>query len=611
MSLIICSNRGDAQNRGGSIYKPYSFKNALNTPLVIEPNSEIALQSLKVEKDGLFTLNRQSNRFFQYFGKKLTDSFTYDKSPRHPALSWIRIGGADTDEFKAFDTDSLADSIEESMNLALYHPDIQGLANCSVNRTAGAFEGYNLRYDKAESASGTSDIPNVENAFIAAHLNCSFDWVNGHNRFRSNSSGRRAYGIGSAFKPLSCCEGRFDARFTAAINNGWSIGLSRYCDANASYIYDGEVVDKSVTTFDYNNNHAAPTYCRKLDQSKFFDFVAKSVYNNASNIRELRLYHAVCDNTGDDLIGMREVKYYGNYTGAYSQLPYDLTNNASAATGVRFKIDGDEVSLILMKGTAELVTLCSPSLTDVGKENHFKPISMTCSYLYPKLELIDQGDYIDILKWEGRTISGHTFNGINTTRSTSLPINKRQINMDWWATLVWLGTAERYCKDIDTRVYNAIDDAETYTFQKTSGGKIPYDFVLITAESEDYYPTKFCNAQKTLGFDGRGVADTPDDQSGSAVTFTSNVTPKLKSTNSLFVRVNNLTHNSMNAATGNISKIIYHSPRFDSAGNETGALFFEPGERVYIKLNNPSTLTINSFDIDLVNENETYATGVL
>lgn len=616
MSLVICSNKEDPLNQGGSIYKPYTFKNSLNTPMTIPTNSEIALQSIKLEKDGLFTLNNQSNRYFIYFGQKLTDTFTYSDSPRFPALTWIRMSGRDTESYRAFDTESLAVSIADSMNRGLYHPDVQGLANCSVKRDANVFNGYNLKFDKAPSASGTSNIPNAEDVFIPAGFNSDgFEWNNGHKRFKATgSTGARAYGIGSKFSPLSCCQGRFDCTFTNA-STDFSIGLSRYCDANASFVLDGQVVDFTAKAFDYSNNHIAPSYCNAIDQSQFYDYVVKTE-TNANGSVEIKMYHAVCDDPDDDLISMKEVKYYGNYSGALSQLPYDLTTNASAATGIRYKLDGDQVSVVLMKGTAELVTLCSPDLTDAEKENYFKPIAMTCSYLYPKLEVGIQNEYLDITKWEGRDLSskGWYYNGVNPNVAQSLPISKRQTNQDWWATLVWLGTASRYCRQVDTRIYNALGAdhlAEEYVFQKTSGGKLSYDFVLITAQSDIYYPSFFSNAQKTLGFDGRNVADVPDVQSGSSVTYSSNVTPKLTSTSSVFVRLNNLTQLSMNAGTGNQSKIIYHCPRFDTAGNETGALFFEPGDRTYLKLNNPAPLTINSFDVDLVNEDETFADGII
>jgi hypothetical protein len=84
--------------------------------------------------------------------------------------------------------------------------------------------------------------------------------------------------------------------------------------------------------------------------------------------------------------------------------------------------------------------------------------------------------------------------------------------------------------------------------------------------------------------------------------------PLLISPKSLFVRVNNLTQQSINAQLGNsYSKIIAHLPRFDSAGNEVGALHFEPNQLVYVSLQNSQDLYLNSIDIDLVYDNETYA----
>ncbi len=316
MSLVICSNKVDPTNRGGSIYKPYSFQNGLSTPMKVPANSEIALQSIKLEKDGLFTLNNQSNRYFIYFGTKLTTEASAEIEPRFPGLTWIRMNNNDTDSFGSFTTDSLATRITDSMNRGLYHPDIQGLANCSVDRTGGEFKGYNLTFDKAASASGTNNMPDDDNAFIPAHRNSSnFTWVNGLKEFKVTGGGTgRAYGIGSGFSPLSLAQGRFDVTWTNA-SHGFNIGLSRYADANASFFYNGEVVDRSVGLFDYENNHAAPTYCRPLDQTKFYDFVAKSV-PNASGEYEIKLYHAVCDDIDDDTIYMKEVVYYGGYTGA-------------------------------------------------------------------------------------------------------------------------------------------------------------------------------------------------------------------------------------------------------------------------------------------------------
>ena len=74
---------------------------------------------------------------------------------------------------------------------------------------------------------------------------------------------------------------------------------------------------------------------------------------------------------------------------------------------------------------------------------------------------------------------------------------------------------------------------------------------------------------------------------------------------SLFVRVPNLPIESYNTGKGSVSKILYHLPRFDNSGNETGGLFFAPAQRLYIPLNNPNTLRINNIQVEVCNVDET------
>lgn len=41
-----------------------------------------------------------------------------------------------------------------------------------------------------------------------------------------------------------------------------------------------------------------------------------------------------------------------------------------------------------------------------------------------------------------------------------------------------------------------------------------------------------------------------------------------------------------------------------------GGLYFEPHERVYIKLNNPTELVMNQIDVDIVYDNEQLCTAI-
>ena len=120
--------------------------------------------------------------------------------------------------------------------------------------------------------------------------------------------------------------------------------------------------------------------------------------------------------------------------------------------------------------------------------------------------------------------------------------------------------------------------------------------------------TSFANTQYLLGFKGRSLAIGTLNAGDGSTDLSSISIPILSSPKSLFVRVNNLTQQSINAQLGNsYSKIIAHLPRLDSAGNEVGALHFEPNQLVYVALQNVQDIYLNSIDIDLVYDNETYA----
>ena len=89
------------------------------------------------------------------------------------------------------------------------------------------------------------------------------------------------------------------------------------------------------------------------------------------------------------------------------------------------------------------------------------------------------------------------------------------------------------------------------------------------------------------------------------VKFVSDMAPVFKSGQSIFVRLTNLTQRSMNAFKGNNSQIIAHLPRFDGQA-ETGRLFYEPSEIMWLDLDNPEALKVSSFDLSFVYVNEQF-----
>ena len=127
----------------------------------------------------------------------------------------------------------------------------------------------------------------------------------------------------------------------------------------------------------------------------------------------------------------------------------------------------------------------------------------------------------------------------------------------------------------------------------------------------------FSNNQEALLFDNldrfRDILGVERDETHEAqatgagtaiVTFTSTDPKSTDPTKSMFIRLKNMSINSYNANMRSISNIIYACPRFDTTGQLTGNLFFEPAERVYVSLNNPNKTVLNSLEIDFVGVNE-------
>ena len=171
------------------------------------------------------------------------------------------------------------------------------------------------------------------------------------------------------------------------------------------------------------------------------------------------------------------------------------------------------------------------------------------------------------------------------------------------------------CQDLDTRFYNDLDDTDQYTFAGiNASGSLDNNVVLVVGNTQLYKrPERQVNGYNTeelLGFLGeKWVKSTSF--SNTFELFTSTDVPVYKSQDSIFVRLSSGTQLSKNGLTGTDSKIIYHCPRFDNAGNEQGGLYFEPGEKTYLDLGNIGDTPINSFSIDIVDRKDKLVKGLI
>jgi len=563
MSLLLLSN-DTSLNENGGISQSNSWTNVTQTPLVIKKNSEIALQSLKVNKEGQVEVSSSNNKFGFYFGNYIDENVDNDY------LNQIRnVNTVTIEPNKTYDTDELVSVLKTRMKKSIFHPDFQDGFNASVNYVSGDFSGYNLRMDYTSSTPTSSlptDMITAETGFDG------FTYVSASGLLTASST--QACRAVATTAPLSANVGVFSTAFnTAGID--WAIGLSRY-----------------VTEED-----PAPPYHTKNSDIGYFDFVA------LRDGSDLRLYHSVKSDADNGTTYMEEIIYYG-YSGATYADAYDLSTNASSFNRVEFQLTGDKMELYLSNSGSSRTLVCSPDLGIPGKDNYFKPVNQACSYLFPKIHL-------------GQTLVAriHTFNARSPTDFdyTGGP-NNNPLSMDFYRTCLQNGKIS-LCSELDTRFYNDLDNASQYTFKGTNAsGAIDFNCVLVVGNSFIYkvpeVPVNGFNVQELLGFEGEiYVKATSFDNTFEK--FTSTDTPKYISTDSMFVRLTSLTQNSKNGFTGNDSKIIYHCPRFDNSGQEQGALYFEANPPTYLDIGNAADMNVNSFSVDLVDRHERPINGLI
>ena len=149
-----------------------------------------------------------------------------------------------------------------------------------------------------------------------------------------------------------------------------------------------------------------------------------------------------------------------------------------------------------------------------------------------------------------------------------------------------------------------------YDFQIPAGTNPlePYGYrrmIWILGRSDEYGVREGSILSKRLGFLGRRVVlGTTNAATGDFQLISSN-TPELVPSRSIFVRLDNFALASTNARQGGQSRIIAHLPRF--SGNQSiGALYLQPANLIYIDLNNSEEMKVNSFDISLCYNDETF-----
>ena len=397
-----------------------------------------------------------------------------------------------------------------------------------------------------------------------------------------------------------------------SLNSGWAIGLSR----------------------GMKDERGMVTYCEDGNLSIYNDFYDYVVYseqlNGVSGQYYLKVGHSSVNKfTTDESkpISMNEVIYYDDGSGSpFSSETrfqdgdlvqsgtngYNLSRNWAKFSVLRFELDGEQmiISLIgmeedgadgkLVPGEPVVVASYSDALIKDGTAvNYLKPSATTTWCMTPKVMIRTKDRFISTYKYDGRKMEH---------KNTELDVSDPRGN--WFARMIQNGTPQ-YAFEVDTRYNQFMWDETNDYVQNTSIPSQPrqyedYRFIVLLGDGSPHYEdTRRANMQGRLGH-SRAILKSAKDIT--VHTFSSDDIPNLMDRSSCFVRLDNFTQTTFNSGTGRPSRILYQVPRFDTSNRESGtALFYEPHQRTYVKLNNSEPLSLNELHLSLCDSMERLA----
>ena len=616
MSLVVTSNIATEDDPSFSnVFKPFSYQNRLLNTMRIPPMSEIALQSAKINKNGLFILDRANSGFCHYFGTPIEDlhDVSIENSTTQPFRAVIGAGEAFRagDKKNEVNIDDMANEIKKGIDQAAFHPSLitgettTGIAvDALYDGTSASFKGF-----KFVTTQQTAKTIRVDKDIVFTDISKNNEYDFTQDEGVVTTTDTRGYYVQNREYPISQNSGTCIFNFkdaNAIASTPWFVGLSRI----------NRERNIGAGDFDYLPNYFDDTVLTTglfiQGQMRYGDIaVSRSIVGGVPTLRVFQsgsksdagLQQGIC---------MNEVIYYGAHNANFATA-YDIGQNLSNYEKVKFVLKNEELQIFLIDDKAAEVLLCDyTTLRAAGavKNQCLNPVNAAKWALYPTMAV--SGGFAA----GARSLTLESME--HYTAYPKFDVTK-YFNYDWWGWSQQYGETE-FCKALEMRAWN--NQASTVKEHgagangllapkglNVSSGMDNYDSILITARSGAYgNSTNECNTQFTLGFSGDPISNPTSVDLVDTTESTS--TPKLVSNISLFIRLNNFTQNSVNARQGTNSKIIAHLPRFDNSGNETGGLYFEPHEKTYLSLNNPEEILINSFDVDIVYDNETLCTAL-
>ena len=624
MSLLITSSQSKVNTNSIGIERPEQYTNHLRGALQIKPNSQIAIDSVKINRDAMLDFQDSTTSMF-WFGERLvtTKEDSIDDSTSWPIVQKNKIDSSvSIADFKQQYRDMLKEAY-------CYHPEI----NTSLTQNGsfirkkslgtGILDGFEFQFQQVTDAPTVANIPDGQDVTVFGQAD--YDDSNGSITCQTDDTLFLGACEGATNGPISLNNGSVTFNVSETRTAGgdestrqFAVGLTRAYD-HTKATPDPQ---NAYGILGVNSIRMAEEGGLGQDNDVFFDYAAEG-FNG-----ELKLYHFVRDS---DYVGsggrgrLEEIIYYQkNNTadaannGSNSSFATGSPINVSEVTSLTFGCKNEIVTISDQNGSVIVTTVKSDSASFVRQLP--KPINQACWKMYPQAYMYEANDEIAITDYgqrTGATMNTNRFFGESDWQArcsgryyTSDPYKSVKNERDIWQFSVgWPMKIEQRPWAMMTKSTSLPKNP----YKGVNGSNLmdDYENIFIVGRNERYLRDMPIsrwqpNTARQLGMSPYTIFPIEASIVDIGSSFSSDNPPETSSQSSAFVRLPRFGHSTFNAGKGSLSKIVGMIPRFDNAGNETGALFFKEPDRLYVDLNNTDPINVTDISVDIVRRDETF-----
>ena len=646
MSLLITSSRqtefDDVPVNG--LEKPESYTNIMRSPLLVDADSEIAVVNIKCQRNGEYVVGIRGLTFGIYWGTELgstqilntmnSTNASYDSILSKNRVVYVTIPeGSYSKEQFVITLNTEVNKICGQTFSNFGGATVTGIFDATRNLTGLSFEfkqnasatDVSATLSAASVISTSNHIPPDDlqqngydnNGDLPYTLTDDFTYTFATKTLTKGKDGAGGVPskIGSAVfnKPLSSTSGVCEVDFQNVSGN-FRIGLTRGFSAGTmpcplNFNFGTLEADTEGNGYEEFYDYVFQMDRDDDDPEDITDFnVAQSYFNSA--------------NGGATTMSIiPSASYTGGSPPANASFEGVIGDDLRLCN-IRFTRYGEKIKIEAFNKNADPSKVVTAILADFNLAS-LCPVNLANDQLYLKIELTDNStatpDSVVITRFDSDATNTSDV-GPNAPRNYGFDevvpssdtvrqmVNEENEIVDWDVNDAFASLGYR-----NPIVYSV---APTYLdFNASFGQDRKWVLVLDQSDPTDRpsYQTRSLmmrsDVSKTLAFDKKIVKESVDKD---ATSTTNDIIFKGQRNGgltgfqfaSMFIRFHATQQQSYNANTGSISKIVYACPRFDVNGSLDGALYYEPNERVYIDMNNPSALTLTNMAIDIVDVNE-------